>query len=177
EEGTAFSPIVQSNRQTEEDVRNSGLDWVIGRNGIYIEPDLEYLDTYINDGEIRNCAGDGKCGYTSRPELAYAYTLMLLKGNHNGQTYNLTGEAISQAELADLINDVYGTELKYQAVSIENYKQERIAELGDFIGTVIAGIYEGMSRGVNEVPSDYEKAAGRVHKPIKEVIEDFKNSS
>jgi NAD(P)H dehydrogenase (quinone) len=39
DEGNAFSPIIQSNRQTEEDVRNSGLDWVIGRNGIYIEPD------------------------------------------------------------------------------------------------------------------------------------------
>ncbi len=36
EEGTSFSPVIQSNRQTEEDVRNSGLDWAIGRNGIYI---------------------------------------------------------------------------------------------------------------------------------------------
>ena len=35
DENTAFSPVVQSNRQTEEDVRNSGLEYVIGRNGIY----------------------------------------------------------------------------------------------------------------------------------------------
>jgi NAD(P)H dehydrogenase (quinone) len=34
DEGTAFSPVVQSNRQTEADVRASGLDWAIGRNGI-----------------------------------------------------------------------------------------------------------------------------------------------
>jgi NAD(P)H dehydrogenase (quinone) len=45
EENTACSSIVQSNRQTEEDVRNSGLDWVIGRNGIYIEPDLPGAST------------------------------------------------------------------------------------------------------------------------------------
>jgi NAD(P)H dehydrogenase (quinone) len=31
EEGSAFSPIVQSNRQTEQDVKASGLDWVIDR--------------------------------------------------------------------------------------------------------------------------------------------------
>lgn len=31
---TAFSPIIQSNRQTERDVQDSGLQWVIGRNGI-----------------------------------------------------------------------------------------------------------------------------------------------
>jgi uncharacterized protein YbjT (DUF2867 family) len=42
--GTAFSPIVQSNRQTEQDVRDNGLDWVIGRNGICIEPDVECID-------------------------------------------------------------------------------------------------------------------------------------
>lgn len=37
EEGTAFSPVIQSNRQTEQDIRESGLDWAIGRNGIYID--------------------------------------------------------------------------------------------------------------------------------------------
>ena len=31
EHDTAFSPIVQSNRQTEEDVCHSGLAWAIGR--------------------------------------------------------------------------------------------------------------------------------------------------
>lgn len=51
ENKTAFQPIVQSNRQTEEDVKNSGLDWAIGRNGIYIEPDLEYLDHYRAAGK------------------------------------------------------------------------------------------------------------------------------
>ena len=71
EEATAFSPIIQSNRQTEEDVRGSGLEWVIGRNGIYIESDVEYVDNYIKAGGITNCAGDGRCGYTTRPALAY----------------------------------------------------------------------------------------------------------
>ncbi|MEP2609435.1 MAG: SDR family oxidoreductase, partial [Cyclobacteriaceae bacterium] len=132
---TAFSPIVKSNRQTESDVRESGLSWAIGRNGIYIEPDLEYLDTYIKEGEIRNCAAEGKCGYTCRAELAHAYTQMLLSDFHNGQTYNLMGRAISQAELVELINQVFGTGLKFNSVSFDEYLTERKAELGDFIGT------------------------------------------
>ena len=60
EEGTAFSPIVQSNRQTEADVRSSGLDWVIGRNGIYIEPDIEAIDSYVDQGEDRELCGRGQ---------------------------------------------------------------------------------------------------------------------
>lgn len=174
EEKSAFSPIVKSNRQTEEDVKGSGLDWVIGRNSIYIEPDLDYLDHYKKAGEISNCAGMGKCGYTSRPELAAAYANMLLQDKHNGKTYNLAGQSITQAELAQLMNEAYGTNLSYRAVSVENYKKERIAALGEFLGTVIAGIYESMANGAYEVPSDFEVAAGRPHLSPLELIESLK---
>ncbi|PQJ73157.1 SDR family oxidoreductase [Polaribacter butkevichii] len=170
-EKNAFSPIVQSNRQTELDVQNAGLDWVIGRNGIYIEPDLEYIDTYVKEGEIRNCAGDGKCTYTSRGELGYAYTKMLLESKHNGQVYNLVGTPITQTQLADYINQVYGTKLIYNGVSVDEYATERKKELGDFLGTVIAGIYEGIRNGANNIPSDFEKATGRPHKTPLEIIE------
>ena len=173
EEETAFSPIVRSNRQTEKDVKESGLNWVIGRNGIYIEPDLEYIDTYIKEGEIRNCAGAGKCGYTSRDELGFAYTQMLLHDRHNGQTYNLVGEPITQTQLAELINQEFNTNLKFNSVSVNEYEEERKAELGDFLGTVIAGIYNGIKKGVNDVYSDFEKAAGRPHKSTVEMMKDF----
>ncbi|WP_117879816.1 SDR family oxidoreductase [Aureibaculum luteum] len=174
EEKTAFSPIVKSNRQTEKDVRESGLNWAIGRNGIYIEPDLEYIDTYTKEGEIRNCAQDGKCGYTSRKELGFAYTQMLIDDKHNGQIYNLVGELITQTQLAEYINQVFHTNLTYKSVSVEAYENERKEELGDFIGTVIAGIYNGIKIGVNNVHSDFEKASGRPHKSTIELMETFK---
>lgn len=163
EEATAFSPIVQSNRQTEDDVRNSGLAWVIGRNGIYIEPDVEYLETYKKAGGITNCAGDGRCGYTTRPELADAYARMLTEDKHNGHTYNLHGEAITQYELADYLNSAFGTDLTYTEMTVEEYRANRVAELGEFLGTVITGIYQGIRDGEADNPSHYLEAAGREH--------------
>ena len=177
EDKNAFSPIVQSNRQTEKDVQASGLQWVIGRNGIYIEPDLEYLDTYIKEGRIENCAGQGKCTYTSREELGYAYAKLLIEDKHNGQVYNLVGEPVTQSELAENINKVYGTNLIYNSVTVDNYAADRKAALGDFMGTVIAGIYEGIKAGANDVPSDFEKATGRAPKSLFEMISEFKNNS
>jgi len=177
EDKNAFSPIVQSNRQTEKDVQASGLQWVIGRNGIYIEPDLEYLDTYIKEGRIENCAGQGKCTYTSREELGYAYAKLLIEDKHNGQVYNLVGEPVTQSELAENINKVYGTNLIYNSVTVDNYAADRKAALGDFMGTVIAGIYEGIKAGANDVPSDYEKATGRAPKSLFEMISEFKSNS
>tara|TARA_R110000737_G_scaffold176094_3_gene201223 strand:- start:928 stop:1797 length:870 start_codon:yes stop_codon:yes gene_type:complete len=173
EENTAFSPVVQSNRQTEEDVRSSGLQWIIGRNGIYIEPDLEYMDTYIKEGGITNCAADGKCTYTSREELGFAYAQLLLNDKLNGQTLNLVGEAITQTQLAEYINQVYKTNLKFTSISVEDYKKERQVALGEFLGTIIAGIYEGIRNGANEVVSDYKKAAGRPHKSPLTMIENY----
>ncbi|WP_339922211.1 SDR family oxidoreductase [uncultured Cyclobacterium sp.] len=174
EKNTAFSPVVSSNRQTEKDVQASGLQWVIGRNGIYIEPDLEYINQYIEEDGIRNCAGEGKCAYTSRGELSQAYVNMLLHEKHNGQLYNLAGNPITQTELADIINKVYGTSLSYYPVSVEAYQKERKEALGDFIGTVIAGIYEGIQIGANNVPSDFDKATGRPHKAPLEMVEEIK---
>lgn len=163
DEGTAFSPVIQSNRQTEKDLMESGLEWVIGRNGIYIEPDIEYMETYEAMGGIFNCADEGKCGYTTRPELAYAYAKLLIEDKNNGQCLNLHGTSITQTELATYMNSAFGSNLTYTSMSVEAYKEERIAELGDFIGTVIAGIYQGIRDGESDNPSDYLKAAGREH--------------
>ena len=163
EEATAFSPVVQSNRQTEADVRDSGLDWVIGRNGIYIEADVDYVDTYVQEGGIRNCAGEGRCGYTTRPELAKAYAQMLTDGRHDGRTYNLHGEAITQYQLAEYLNSAFGTHLEYTPIGVEEYRADRTAALGEFMGSVISGIYEGIRRGALDNPSDFREAAGRAH--------------
>lgn len=172
-EKNAFSPVVKSNRQTEEDIQNTDLDWVIGRNGIYIEPDLEYIDNYIARGEIYNSAGDGKCAYTSRTELAYAYSKMLLVDKHKGQIYNLVGDPVSQEQLAALLNQVYGTRLVYRSASVEDYLNERKAELGEFLGTIISGIYEGIRNGAFNVAPDFERATGRSHKPLLQIIKEF----
>ena len=176
EENNAFSPIVQTNRQTEKDIQNSGLEWVIGRNGIYIEPDLEYIETYVKEGEIRNCAADGKCTYTSREELGYAYAKMLTEEKHNNHIYNLVGNAITQKQLAEDINTVFNTNLVFKNESVEAYKAERIEALGDFMGTVIAGIYEGIKEGANDVPSDFETVTGRPHLSAIEMMEAFRKA-
>ena len=170
----SFSPIVNSNRQTEEDIRNSGLDWSIGRNGIYIEPDIEYIEHYKKAGEIANSAGDGRCGYTTRPELAVAYSQMLLDDQHKGHTYNLTGNSLTQQELTDHINQTFGTDLQFRTMSVEEYEKERVESLGEFLGKVISGIYLGIRNGHYDVRSDFETAAGRPHISWEEYFQSLK---
>ena len=163
ETGTTFSPVVQSNRQTEADIRASGLAWAIGRNGIYIEPDIEYIDSYKARGEIANSAGDGQCGYTTRAELAQAYASLLTGAHLDGQTVNLHGERITQTQLTSFMNTAFGTRLVYRALTPAEYLADRTGELGDFIGGVIAGIYDGIRLGAYDNPGDFEAVTGRPH--------------
>jgi NAD(P)H dehydrogenase (quinone) len=163
EDGTPFSPVVQSNRQTEADIKNSGLDWAIGRNGIYIEPDIEYLDRYKARGEIANSAGPGRCGYTTRSELAHAYAALLTRDDLNGGTFDLNGTPITQAELAGYLNRTFGTNLTYHEMTPEDFVADRSAELGDFIGPIIGGIYEGIRQGIYDRPGHYAEVTGRPH--------------
>jgi len=163
EAGTAFSPVIASCRQTESDLRGSGMDWAIGRNGIYIEPDLEAIDDYVAAGEVTNCAGEARCGYATRAELAYAYAHLLLDAKHDGRTYLLHGDPITQAQLVEHLNDAFATDLRYRPVPVDTYRDDRIAALGEFMGTIIAGIYAGIRDGAHDHPSDYAAAAGRPH--------------
>ncbi|XYK79007.1 MAG: NAD(P)H-binding protein [Labrenzia sp.] len=177
EEGTKFAPVVKSNRQTESDIRACGLAWAIGRNGIYIEPDIEYVDTYVKAGEVANCAGEGKCGYTTRLELAAAYANLLVDPSLDGHTYNLNGDALTQRELVALLNEAMNVELNYRPMTEIDFQRERTAELGEFLGNIITGIYSGIRNGYFDNESQFEAASGRPHQSWKDYFAELNRSS
>ena len=160
---SSFDAIVQSNRQTEKYIQDSGLEWSIGRNGLYIEPDVEYIEYYKRDGKITNCAGKGLCSYTTRAELAYAYSQMSLKDDCNGNIYNLTGDAITQQQLTEYLNLAFGTNLFHEEITPEAYLEFQQRINGEFPGTVITGIYTKIRNGEFNILSDFESATGRKH--------------
>lgn len=167
-----LSPVAASIRSTEEDVKQSGLQWTIGRNGLYIEPDLSNINSYLKNGGISNSAAEGVCGYTSRPELAYAYVKLLTDDNLKGGTYNLMGDPVTQLQLVNAINKAYDANLTYSSISPEQYTKQLKVDLGDRVGAVVGRIYEGIRNGVYNYQSDFEKVVGRQHKSIDEMIAD-----
>ena len=88
---------------------------------------------------------------------------MLTDPARDGKTYDLHGEPITQAELAAYLSETYGVPLRYRALSVNEYRADRVAALGDFMGTVIAGIYQGIREGFYDSPSDFAAATGRAH--------------
>ncbi len=160
---STFDPVINSNRQTEKDIQASGLSWTIGRNGLYIEPDVDYIEHYKADGKITNCGGSGMCSYVSRDELGYAYAKMLLNNDRNGKVFNLCGAAITQAQLTAYLNKAFDLKLIYEEITPEAYLAFQQQSNGAFLGTIIAGIYTKIRNGEFHISSDYLAAAGKNH--------------
>ncbi len=150
-------------RQTELDLMASGLTWIVGRNGLYIDSDVQAIDKYRASGVVSNSAGDGKCAYTTRRELAYAYARLLTETTNDGAILGLHGEPLSQVDLVGHLNATFGTQLSYEAVSVEAFRADCQAAMGQAYGSLMAGIYEDIRQGVWDKPSDFAQAAGRPH--------------
>ena len=71
------------------------------------------------------------------------------------------------------INNAFDVNLVYKSVSVEEYTRQRKAALGDFLGTVIGGIYEGIRSGKFDGSSDYSAVAKRPHKSLDEMIAEY----
>jgi len=175
EQETWYWPAQQVNRQTEIDLEDSGLDWVIARNGLYLEKDLANIVNAKNTGLYRNIAGDGKCGYITVDELAYATVKLAIDDRANGQIFNLVGDSLTQARLVDMANQVFDMKVRYETISDEEniaelMRHPRIAARGEQIAKMLTGCFQAVRAGAFDVASDFERAAGRTVKPTLQMI-------
>jgi len=182
EQDTLFAATQAVNRQTEQDLTASGLEWIVARNGLYLELDLGHIILADQrDGVYRNNAGDGRCGYISIDEIAEAIAQLAIRDDCNGQVLNITGETLSQAELIDLANEVFGLNVRYQPMSVEEniarfMQDERIAARGEEVARMLTGCFQCIAQGDFDVAPHFERAAGRPAKPVRQQMEEHREA-
>ncbi len=173
---TWFWNTQQPSRQVEDELRASGLQWVVARNGLYLEKDLRHIILASKAGVYRNIAGDGVCGYITIGELACALARLALDDRNNGKVLNLVGEDLTQARLVALANEVYGLNVCYETITDEEniaalMKDEKIAKRGVEVAKMLTGCFQCVRIGAFDVPSGFEQAAGRPVKSTREMME------
>ena len=178
EADTLYAPVAAINRQTEAHLQASGMDWVIPRNGLYLEFDVAHIVNADKDGGVfRNNGGDGRCGYITRSEIAFATARLALDEAHNDKIYNLVGDCHTQAELVTTVNEVYGTSVSYEAISDEECYAKLEPIRGELVANMLTGCYQCIRNGAYDVPSDFAAATGRPAKSIKQQIVGIKTRS
>ncbi|MCB1596718.1 MAG: NAD(P)H-binding protein [Gammaproteobacteria bacterium] len=179
EQDTWFWGTQQVNRQTEEDLKSSGLEWVIARNGLYLEMDLRHIIHANASGVYRNVGGEGECGYITIDELAFAIARLAQSDRHNGKTFNLVGQDMSQAALVQLANEVLGLKVRYETLTDEEniallMRDEKIAVRGKDVARMLTGCFQCVRNGAFKVQTDFEAAAGRPVKSTRRMMEELR---
>lgn len=175
EADTLYAPMAAINRQAEQDLQDSGLQWAIPRNGLYLEFDIAHIVNAANKDNIyRNNGGKGRCGYITRHEIAVATAQMAIDDKHNGKIYNLVGDCHTQEELVQMVNEVYGLKVCYEEISDQACIDKLTPVRGEIVANMLTGCYQCIRAGAYDVASDFAAATGRPAKSIIQQIAELK---
>ncbi|MCQ4968800.1 SDR family oxidoreductase [Atlantibacter hermannii] len=104
--------------ETENDLAQSGIPFVLLRNGWYSENYLASVPAALEHGAFIGSAGDGKIASASRQDYAAAAAKVLSLDNQAGKVYELAGdEAWTLTELAEKLSALTGKSVVYQNLS------------------------------------------------------------
>jgi NAD(P)H dehydrogenase (quinone) len=162
--------LAREHQITERYLIDSGLPYVLLRNGFYHEVYTEALGTSIAGGGVLTSSAEGaKVATASRADYAAAAVAVLTADGHENRAYELSGdEAWTFEEYAAEAARQLGSELPVNRVPAEAHREILVgAGLPDPVAAVFVGVDEGISRGVLAVQTgDLAKLIGRSTTPI-----------
>jgi uncharacterized protein YbjT (DUF2867 family) len=166
---TAFT-FGRDHFNTEEHIRQSGLEWTFLRDSIY----TDYVPFFAGaDGVIRGPAGDGRVATVVRNDIAECAAAVLADDGHAGQAYEMTGpETFTLTEAAELVGQFAGREVSFVDETIEEARASRApsgAPAWEIEGWVTT--YVSIARGeLDRVSGDVERLTGRKPQSLEQFL-------
>ena len=157
--------------RTEEAIRASGVGFTFLRDSLY----QDVLPYWVGaDGALRGPAGDGRCAFVARDDIAdVAVTVLLEAGAHDGQTYDLTGpEALSFHDVAAELGRQSAHPVTYQPETLEEAYASR-APYGapEWMVEGWVSTYAAVAQGeLDGVSDDVARVAGRAPQSFAEYL-------
>jgi NAD(P)H dehydrogenase (quinone) len=161
--------LAEEHLGTERVLAESGVPYVILRNSWYIE---NYnLEQALEHG-LFGAAGDGKIAGAPRADYAEAAAAVLTGEGHEGQVYELGGDAFTLAELAAEITRQSGKQVSYTDLGEEKYAEMLIGVgVPAAAAAILADSDSAASRGALFVePTHLEQLLGRPVTPLATAI-------
>jgi NAD(P)H dehydrogenase (quinone) len=160
---TARMRLAEEHWRTEEYLHDSGVPFVILRNGWYLENYTDQLATISQYHALLGSARDGLVSAASKRDLAAAAVAGLTGDGHAGATYELGGPAFTLTELAATISEVLGTDIAYRDMPVSDYADVLIgAGLPAEMAAAVADADDGLARGeLYTDSSDLQTLIGR----------------
>ena len=119
--------LAQWHYQSEEDLKTSGLPFVILRPSFFMQNLLMNAESIQREGKIYAAAKNGRIGMVDVRDVAAVAGACLLESGHIGKTYEITGgEAISYSDIARIFSELLKRRISYVEINWdEAHKQLR----------------------------------------------------
>lgn len=120
---TTGMKLAAEHQATEAILKESGVPFVLLRNGWYLENYTDQLPGTLAQGGLAGSAGDGRVSAAARVDYAHAAAAVLAAPEDQaGKVYELGGdEPFTMAELAAEISAATGKNVTYQDLPAEDY--------------------------------------------------------
>ncbi len=128
--------------RVEEKLFESGLPYTILQPAAYMQNVLANWDVIVNQGVYAvPYALETRLSMVDLRDVAEAAARVLVESGHEGATYELCGaELLSQNEIANILSEQLGREIKAEAVDMVTWQQQaRSAGMSDYaLDTLLA---------------------------------------
>lgn len=168
---TSALVLAPEHKATEELLRASGVPFTILRNGWYTENYVGAALQAKDTGELTASVGQGRVASASRADYADAAVAVILGEGHSSKTYELNGDiAWDHTELAQVLTDILGREVVYNALSSEEHLAVLISAGLDegtagFVVALDGNIRDGL---LSETTPDLRTLIGRPSTPLRD---------
>jgi NAD(P)H dehydrogenase (quinone) len=164
--------IAEEHKATERVILDSGLPYVLLRNGWYNENYTEQLAVALEHG-VTQAAGEGRVASAARADYAGAAVAVLTGEGHENTTYELSGDTNwGFAEYAAEVSKQSGKDVAYNAVPVDVFTGILVGVgLPEGFAGILAGVDASIEQGeLAGTPGDLSRLTGRPTTPIAESI-------
>ncbi len=174
----SLSPLGDAHVQTEEYLKNSGVNYLIIRNNSYLETKLPDVQMAVNSGRIASTVASGRFGLALRKDYAQAAVNAMLSDKVN-ETITLAGNLTTYAELAATIGKVLNKDVQFMPLTDE----QSLAALKERMPEPVAKIFVANNRAIENGFADvtgpeFEELLGRpvtsIEDGLKELVSKLK---
>lgn len=165
--------LAGEHKATEAILRDSGVPFVLLRNGWYLENYTEQLPGTLAQGALAGSAGEGKVSGAARLDYAHAAAAVLVAEGQAGKVYELGGdEAFTMADLAAEISAATGKDITYNNLPAADYAG-LLTSVGvpEAFAEILADSDLGIARGDLLVSTgDLQRLIGRTTTSLAEAV-------
>jgi NAD(P)H dehydrogenase (quinone) len=172
--------LAGEHRETEAALAESGVPFVLLRNGWYTEVYTWRIAPALQHGAFLGASGEGRISSAARADYAGAAAVVLAGGDHAGRTYELAGDASYMlADFVAAVAESSGKPLPYRNMNPEDYRTALlVAGVPEKFAMILSDTDAGVAKGaLFDDSGDLARLIGRPTTPFRATVAEFVQNS